>query len=292
MDPQRARRWIRGYGFERIRLFRSKFKQLLAAGLAQEQEIEVIKGLKLYLDLKNSRQAFTFWHHEEDEAALQWVIRTLLPVGAAMIDCGANFGWFGMYAMHQKGARVIFMEPHPRLARQIQRHLDLNAFGSLGKVYNAAASDADGQIFLRESKREDGWHSVTAEKTEIPVAKRRLENILDTEKISRVDLLKVDTEGHDLNVLNGLGKYLMPETIGLINVEMGENKQAIWELLISKGYRAYASRRIYIDELRQEYRRGNLTPFFHAANDWQGLNYLWCGRDSACDQFMQQVVRY
>ena len=66
------------------------------------------------LDLTKSNQRGLFWFHEMTEPGLQWAIRTLLPVGGTMVDCGANAGFMGLLALHYRSARVFFIEAHPR----------------------------------------------------------------------------------------------------------------------------------------------------------------------------------
>src|SRR5262245_25912749 len=116
MNPATARWLVRNYRFERFKPLRSQLKRLLNLFLGREQEIEVVRGLRLRLDMGIDNQNFDFWFYEEHEPELQWLIRSMVPPGGTMVDCGANFGFFGMFAMHQRAARAHFIEPHPRLA--------------------------------------------------------------------------------------------------------------------------------------------------------------------------------
>ena len=68
--------------------------------------------------------------------------------------------------------------------------------------------------------------------------------------------------------------------------------QKIYDLLISRGYVPYASKRMYIDAMRREHRKGNLSTYFSRDTDAKGINYLWCAKDSVYDRFMAQVVNY
>jgi len=226
------------------------------------------------------------------------VIRNLLPVGGVMVDCGANMGFFGMLAMHHRGAAVHFVEPHPRLAENCRKHLTLNSYGHLGKVHEVAGSNENGEArFYLNPGRNDGTHSLVETRGQqrdfLVVKKRRLDEILDEEKVERVNLFKIDAEGHDTEVLEGLGSWLNPGKIDCLFVEMAHGtSEPIYSLLTGRGYVPYASRRLYIDAIRREYRHGNLSPFFTRATDASGMNYLWCAKDSPYDRFMAQVVDY
>jgi len=296
MKPALARRLIRNYGFERARFLRSKLRRLLNLFLDREQDIEIVRGLKLHLDLDIPNQNEDFWYYEEHEPELQWLIRNLLPPAGTMVDAGANFGFFGMVAMHCRAARVHFIEPHPRLAASIRRHLSLNFYGPLGKVHELAASDANGSAVLNiNAGKNDGCHSLLPLKNSresLSVPCRRLEDLFREEGIAHVDLLKMDVENHDLNVLHGLGEFLQPRNISVLFVEMNSDRQACWDWLSARGYVAFETRRFYIDALRREYRQGNLTPFYAPASAPTGKDYVWVPKDSPAATLLNQVVRY
>ena len=72
----------------------------------------------------------------------------------------------------------------------------------------------------------------------------RLDNFLNDERIDSVDFLKIDTQGYDLEVLNGAGDFLDPAKIKFIDTEvifapLYKNQCAfsdILRLLDSKGF--------------------------------------------------------
>lgn len=293
-----ARSLVRNYGFERTRVLRSKFRRLLDRFLDRKQVVEIIQGLRLKIDMDIDRQNFVFWHYEEEEAQLQWVIRNVLPAGGTMVDCGANFGLFGMLALHQRAARVHFVEPHPRLAETCREQLALNFYGDQGRVHEVAASDEEGEArFYLNPGRNDGTHSLVEtpgqQREFLTVRRARLDKILDEAGVDRVDLFKIDAEGHDTEVLHGLGAWVNPAKVECFFVEMAHGTAGeIYKILDAAGYVPYASRRFYIDALRRETRKGNLAPFFSRAKDASGINYLWCAKGSRADRLMSQVVRY
>ena len=108
-----------GQGFKR-KIGHSLFKRFLGLWLGREQEICLRSGLKLRLDLSKKAQAGIFWYDGDADVALSWAIRELVPVGGVFIDCGANCGLMGLLACQCRQAQVIFIEPHPRLARSIE----------------------------------------------------------------------------------------------------------------------------------------------------------------------------
>lgn len=293
IKPETIRSFIRNYGFERVRAGRSKFKKILQRFLPDVVQIELAKGWKMQLDLRIERQAYIFWHWEEDEAQLLWAINNLLPVGGTMVDCGANVGFFGLYAMYARGAKSHFIEPHPRLVAQMQETLSLNFYGRNGLVHPFAASDRDGRMSLQINSKNDGGHRLvgTGQVGDgfFEVQTKPLRNILLEEPVYRVDFLKIDAEGHDLRVLLGLGDMLNSEQIPVIYIE--ESNQAVHELLVKHGYRCYQSIRYYIDPLRKKIRSGNLHGFFRQTEK-PGINQLWVERNGVYDNFLGAVSHY
>jgi FkbM family methyltransferase len=278
------RRFVRNYGFQRFRHGRSKVRRFLARFMRSEQVVEIQPGLRLVLRLKNDRRQFSqdrvFWFHEEYEPSLQWALQNLIPLGGTMLDVGANAGLMGFLAWYYRQARVLFLEPHPQLARQLQTNIDLNR--ATATVINAAASDQDGEHLFLENPNNDAGHHLLEKDENAGAAKtftiptRRLDSLLREQGIAKIDFLKCDTEGHDLPVLTGLGDYLVPEKLPLLYVE-GKSPEII-ALLTQRGYRCFQSRKIYIDELRRMQRAGDYSRLFYPAGNERGGDCLWCPR--------------
>ena len=60
--------------------------------------------------------------------------------------------------------------------------------------------------------------------THIPVQVIPLTELFEQQGITHADLLKIDTEGHDLAVLDGAAPLLASGRIGLVDVEVGMNR--------------------------------------------------------------------
>src|SRR6266699_1577078 len=125
-----ARHLFRRYRNGPITLGHSVFKRALASGLAEREEVRLRSGLRLQLDLTKGNQNTIFWQDGDIEVQLYWAIRELLPVGGVFVDCGANCGLMGLLARQYRRAKVLFVEPHPRLAQTIAANIQLNGFGA------------------------------------------------------------------------------------------------------------------------------------------------------------------
>lgn len=122
------------------------------------------------------------------------------------IDVGANLGIY-TYLFAQHSQRVIAVEPHPVLAARLRRILPRSVC-----VFSFAASNEDGvtEFYIptlggREEHACSSLESTTnpgAPKRTLGVEKRRLDH-LDLDG-GTVAVVKIDVEGHELRVLQGL----------------------------------------------------------------------------------------
>jgi FkbM family methyltransferase len=245
--------------------------------------LPLARSVRLRLDLGRGNQRRIFWSHEDYEPALQWILRELLPDGATMVDCGANAGLMGFLALAGSAGRVVFVEPHPRLAAQLRDNVERNGLGARASVVECAASDRAGPGVLYPSTAEqDGSHALTPNKYSDPAAdaltvrRRRLDEILAEHGLGRVDLLKIDAEHHDREVLSGLGDWLAPERIEMIYVEMsGAQFEPVFELLAAAGYVPFGT-----SKLKKKQRGPRAAAGAHLLHpyrdDSRRRDLLWC----------------
>jgi FkbM family methyltransferase len=141
----------------------------------------------------------------------------------SVIDVGAERGAFAD-ALLRAGSEVVHViEPEPDNAAFLRRRFTDDVRVT---VHEYAASDADGELRLRKSVDPDGGpitfgHTVLERpdtdeigwQETITVEARSLASLLDAGEIpSQVGILKIDTEGHDLAVISGMGR-LEPEVV-------------------------------------------------------------------------------
>jgi len=68
-----------------------------------------------------------------------------------------------------------------------------------------------------------------------------LKEIIQQKQLPHVDFLKIDTEGNDFAVLQGLGEYLRPSFTRTIYVEMTRHRENICALMASRGYAGFST---------------------------------------------------
>lgn len=285
----------------RIRIGHSLLKHILEKFIDPHQEITLRNGLRLHLDLTKNNQNTIFWLDGDVEPQLTWAICNLLPIGGNFIDCGANCGLMGLLAYAYRNARVIFIEPHPRLAETIRRNIMLNSCQSTCTLMECAASDSEDEIQFYENLDDDGSHSVHKNwGANINVIEKvksiTLTSLIESKKIIHIDFLKIDTEGHDLAVLRGLTKYLDPNITKLIYVEMQHDRETIANLLQDRRFAGFSLLNRPHSEtlaLLRAASRGERVAYFVPYQNGLHTNteVLWCGRNSDFFTFLTRLSR-
>ncbi len=249
--------------------------------------LPLARRVRLRLDLSRGNQRRIFWAHEGYEPALQWALRELLPEDSSVVDCGANAGLMGFLALARAAARVVFVEPHPRLAAQLRRNVALNGLGGRASVVECAASRSAGDAVLHPSTADqDGSHALEPNKYSdpqaalLPVRLRRLDRILEEQQLAHVDLLKVDAEYHDREVLEGLGDWLRPERVEMLYVEMtGDQFAPVFAMLSAAGYVPFGTSKPKKELLAQALSAQGAGLLFHPyREDSRRRDVFWCSR--------------
>lgn len=134
--------------------------------------------------------------------------RNQIQSGMTVIDVGANVGVYTVSAAQQveSSGRVIAIEPFSSCVRCLEETRRINHFSQI-QICHGAASDRIGTAKLKlQSLSElneliiDG-EEATGEFEEVRTF--TLDSLIQSEKLDRVDFLKIDAEGHELQVLQG-----------------------------------------------------------------------------------------
>lgn len=290
---------LRSWRGSPLRVGHVGLRRMFERTLPRRQSLVVAPGIVMPLDISKHNQGTLYWYGDHEEPALQWAIRNLLPVGGTFVDCGANNGFMSLLAAGWRSARVLALEPHPRLADKIRETVAANGIGNQVEVLGVAADCAAGEAPFFESPDNDGAHSLEADWPEATremgtVPTRPLADILRERSLSPVHLLKIDTEGHDLNVLQSLGEALSPESVHCIFTEATWNTDAIIALLSSRGYTGHVAlnpKFHILQRLRRREIEGVPTRWFRPLEDGEsGVdNLLWCAADSPVARLLSRL---
>jgi FkbM family methyltransferase len=129
--------------------------------------------------------------------------------GSLAVDAGANIGAM-TGALASRAAEVWAFEPHREVFQQLSgnvaRFADRPGFARC-QLFNIALSDTDGEARLEIPTDFDGNHGLARLSAEGGTTVRtvRLDSMLNGREIG---VLKVDVEGHELNVFHGASDSL------------------------------------------------------------------------------------
>jgi len=131
-----------------------------------------------------------------------------LPASWVMLDVGANIGATTLIAAPHLSAGTIYaIEASPIVFEALQQTLACNEISN-ALAYNFAASASDGAVAFHQNSAfghiEAGAPADGIGLVEVPM--KRLDTFVAEEQIQRVDFIKIDVEGFEQHVLDGLAE--------------------------------------------------------------------------------------
>jgi FkbM family methyltransferase len=184
-------------------------------------------GVRFTCDLRDqiARDVFLAGLYEPIETQL---LRETLRPGDTFVDVGANWGYFTLIAASLVNAqgRVIAVEADPRHYARLANNVALNHFSQVTCVHAAAARER-GTLRLRgyaDAAVNRGVSSLHASLPEdaptFDVAAIPIDALLDDAGCDRVALMKIDVEGGEDGVLEGMQSGLARHRFARIMLEL------------------------------------------------------------------------
>jgi FkbM family methyltransferase len=140
------------------------------------------------------------------------ILREFIEPGSVFVDVGANIGWFTLIGSRLAGpnGRVFAIEPDPRNCDILGQNIAHNGCQNVS-VYPVAAGAADGKAFLYRSADNQGDHrlSVASDRTDRRKVRVRTLDGLLLRRTARIDVVKMDTQGSETAVLNGMTQLFL-----------------------------------------------------------------------------------
>lgn len=174
----------------------------------------------------------------EERESIQWWIR-LSEEADVIFDIGANTGLFSLVAAcTNPGSHIYAFEPVERIHRRLCANLELNGYDV--RTFPLALSDYSGDGWYFDTLT-DHLYSTTVNRNlqsadtngkKTPLKTITLDDVVRKEKLSRIDLIKIDVETHEPEVLRGFQEHLesfLPNMV--IEVLTEENARKLKEIL-------------------------------------------------------------
>jgi len=175
----------------------------------REVFIDEAQNISLLLPANPHFLGFVLRSHEQH---ITNMMRTLLKEGDTVIDVGANIGYFSAWAavFIGKSGRIFALEPEGdnlNILTENIESLKKKGFDCYG--FGLAASNSNGTAVLRLHRHstyhsiEDEHHVLDKVEATQTIDTIKLSDWAVDNKVEYISLLKIDTEGHEIQVLEG-----------------------------------------------------------------------------------------
>jgi len=240
--------------------YRGKWKisdRLLRPRLARTNWTQVVElggGMRIGCDLFDEVGENIWWLGEQYEQGNVKLLGSLLQPGDVFLDAGANIGLFTLIGARIVGPNglVVGVEPVTTLFESLRANaLELNHLGNTVAVHAALSSVCGrGEIHIGAA---DNLGSSSLERHADQHGQSEPVDLLTVDalaerhpRLRQVAVMKIDTEGHELKVLEGAQATMAAAKPGvLIEVrdkllrDAGDSSRALFQWFADRDYRPF-----------------------------------------------------
>lgn len=193
------------------------------------------------------------------EPPLTGLIQKALKPGDTFIDVGANIGYFSLLASKMVGEKghVVALEASPRNYISLKKNLEINSARNV-RALNVAISGKRGVLPVYNSADRDRGKSTLLDardhQLEEHVEALALAEVLDTQEVTGARFIKVDVEGAEVEVVQGMLPILRntrPDLEIMISIhydellDQGLDPGAILNPMVESGFIPYVVENYY-----------------------------------------------
>ena len=187
-------------------------------------------ALKIFNKLENNGNTDFTTNGEERFINALWKTFRQRQQKVTVFDIGANVGEYAQMILSkaaQQDLSLHLFEPTQSCLSQLNKQFQTN---DLVTINPFGASDTASTATIYYDKEQSGLASLYQRNLtqynlslglQEEIQLRRLDTYIEEQKITHIDLLKIDIEGHELKAFEGLGKYLDGDFIDYIQFEYG-----------------------------------------------------------------------
>jgi len=186
------------------------------------------------------------------EPSTTQLVEHLLEPGMVVVDVGAHVGYYTLLAAKQVGptGKVYAFEPESANYALLEENIGLNGYQNIVTVKSAVSSrSGSSTLFLTalDNGRHSTYHHDLPENGSEVVKATTLDAFFESEEWPRVDLVKMDVEGAEEDVFQGMDRLLQKsEDLNIVmefNPRLLENAEVDPRLFLqmptARGFKVY-----------------------------------------------------
>jgi len=176
--------------------------------------IRKIYDYKMFLDIYDIGLSYQLIKYRKRELDHKFILERILNEGDVVLDIGANIGYYALMELNLigKDGRLIAVEPSPENVSLLKKNISLNNKDKNCRIVSGAISSKTGKekFYLSYASNLNTFHNYGSVSEHlsgetIDVNTYTVNDILsDSEKKAGLDLIRMDVEGHEVDVLNGM----------------------------------------------------------------------------------------
>jgi FkbM family methyltransferase len=156
------------------------------------------------------------------------------------LDVGAHIGLYTI-RLAEKFQKVVALEPEPQNYTLLYRNVVMYGLNNKVLVLPIAAPDKNGYAILC-IKISSGAHTLENNincKRKMKILSLKIDTLLRLLNIDRTDVIKIDVEGHENKVINGMYRLLHFHPPRILVIETRRENSELREFFARLGYRVF-----------------------------------------------------
>lgn len=176
-----------------------------------------------------------------------------------IMDVGANIGYYSVQFSGLMDGKVYSFEPMSYQYSVLKRNLELNGIENVIPVKRIVSNTSSEKRIYYSDPDNTGASSLVKKSGEYEdIQAVTIDDFCDEHKIAQIDLMKIDVEGHEMDVLQGMAGCLRRQCVRHLFVEIsgenlekgGSSTEELCAFLEASGYHPFSIKTGKMDEYR------------------------------------------
>lgn len=200
-------------------------------------------GLSISLKLDDWIQEKLYFLGEYEGAEMK-AISNHLPKDGVFLDLGGNIGLFSLYASTKIGTngKIIAFEPFSKNYQAFKANIERNKIETI-QLEKLAVGEENGKLVLHYDNSEKNLGMVSSKPLENGIQEKvpmiNIDSYIRQNPLSKIDLIKIDLEGHEFPALKGMHDTLVKYKPAIL-IEILENQdESPNQFLLDLGYQRF-----------------------------------------------------